>query len=187
MDIGIYCINAARYLFRDEPEEVLAMAATSNDPRFSEIEESLSAVLKFPGQKLASFSCSFGASDVSRYEVIGTEGSLSLDPAYEYAVELQFKLKAKEEQITKIPKHDQFAPELLHFADCINEDKQPRPSGYEGLNDLRVIDAIRESIETNSPVKVKGSKKSSKPDRELVLEKPGVEKPELVNVKSGSR
>ena len=32
MDIGIYCINAARYLFRDEPTEVVGMAAKGDDP-----------------------------------------------------------------------------------------------------------------------------------------------------------
>ena len=32
LDIGIYCINAARFLYGAEPAEVTAMAATSNDP-----------------------------------------------------------------------------------------------------------------------------------------------------------
>ncbi len=188
MDIGIYCINASRYLFQDEPIEVIAMTAQSNDPRFSEIEESLSAVMKFPGERLASFACSFGAADMGRFEVVGTEGSITLDPAYEYAVELQLKLKSgKEEQTTKLSKHDHFAPELLHFAECILEDKQPNPSGHEGLNDLRVIDAIRESVKTGSAVKIKTDPEASKPNKELVKEKPGVEKPELVNVQSGSR
>ena len=31
MDVGVYCINAARYLFRSEPEEVIAFGATIND------------------------------------------------------------------------------------------------------------------------------------------------------------
>ncbi len=188
MDIGIYCINAARYLFQSEPTEVTAMAAKSNDPRFKEIEESLSAVLKFPGEKLASFACSFGASDMGRFEIIGEEGSLTLDPAYEYAVELELKLRTGSEiHTTKLGKHDQFAPELLHFAECIQEDMEPRPSGYEGLNDLRVIDAIRESVITGQTVTVKASTKSSKPDKALVIEKPGVDKAELVNVEAGSR
>ena len=62
-DIGIYCINAARYLFQSEPEQVYAMAATSSDKRFSEVEESVTGTLRFPGARLAMFSCSFGASD----------------------------------------------------------------------------------------------------------------------------
>ena len=75
-DIGIYCINAARYLFRCEPEDVFAFGASSRDPRFREVEESVDAILRFPESCLASFSCSFGASDVSAYELVGSKGSL---------------------------------------------------------------------------------------------------------------
>jgi glucose-fructose oxidoreductase len=75
-DIGIYCINAARYLFRDEPWEVFCTTVNGTDPRFSEVEEMASVVLRFPKERLASFSCSFGAGDVSTYRVVGTEGQL---------------------------------------------------------------------------------------------------------------
>src|SRR5580700_9342117 len=36
---GVYCINAARYLFRDEPLEVIATSASSHDKRFRRTEE----------------------------------------------------------------------------------------------------------------------------------------------------
>jgi glucose-fructose oxidoreductase len=55
-DIGIYCINAARSLFRDEPVEVSAVTAGTLD----EVEESVSAVLRFPNERLATFTASFG-------------------------------------------------------------------------------------------------------------------------------
>src|SRR5579863_4823368 len=69
-DIGIYCINAARYLFRSEPEEVFAFAGTGDDERFREVEEGATAILHFPEGRLATFSCSFGASDVSEFQVV---------------------------------------------------------------------------------------------------------------------
>lgn len=187
-DIGIYCINASRYLFQEEPLEVVSIAARSQDSRFAEIEESISAVLKFPDEKLAAFACSFGATNVQRYEVIGTEGSIALDPAYEYAAELEYVLKVGEkEQRHKTPKRDQFAPELIYFAKCILENKEPRPSGYEGLNDILVIEAIRESATTGKKVAVKSSPRASHPDRTLIREKPGVAKPPMVNVQSGAK
>lgn len=189
MDIGIYCINASRYLFQEEPIEVIAMAAKSSDPRFADVEESVSAVLKYPNEKLATFACSFGAADTGRYEVIGTEGSVTLDPSYEYAMPLQFKLKNKDgEQLNTIEKHDQFAPELLHLAECILENKEPRPSGLEGLNDMVIIDAIKESIESGREVQIKSvSGSASRPDSELIEEKPGVEKPKLIAVEAPSK
>lgn len=82
-DIGIYCINGARYLFRDEPEEVFAYTANNGEKRFREVDEMTSAILRFPRQRLASFTCSFGASDVAAYQVVGTKGDVRVDPAYE--------------------------------------------------------------------------------------------------------
>ncbi|MEJ7618683.1 MAG: Gfo/Idh/MocA family oxidoreductase [Pyrinomonadaceae bacterium] len=92
-DIGIYCINAARYIFRSEPTEVLAMSATGDDDkRFTEVEEMVSASLRFPGDRIAAFTCSFGASSVSTYQIVGTKGTLRADPAYDYAGELKLNI-----------------------------------------------------------------------------------------------
>ena len=62
-DIGIYCINAARAAFAAEPTHVWATATNSGDARFKEVPETVSAVLKFPGHRVATFTCSFGAAD----------------------------------------------------------------------------------------------------------------------------
>ncbi len=146
-DLGIYCINAARYLFRDEPEEVLAASARSRDRRFREVDEMTSAILRFPGDRLATFTCSFGAADAATYRLVGTEGDLCLDSAYEYAegMEMTVTIKGKE-RTQSFPKTDQFAPELLHFSECVLTGKEPRPSGREGMADVRVIEAIFEPL-----------------------------------------
>ena len=75
-DIGIYCINAARYLFRDEPIEVVGLTANNGEERFTEIEEMTGALLRFPRERLAMFTCSFGSADVSQCELVGTKGRL---------------------------------------------------------------------------------------------------------------
>src|SRR5262245_32472830 len=86
-DIGIYCINAARGLFGDEPVEARAMAAGTA----GEVEETFTAALRFPGERMATFTCSFGAADVSEYRLVGTKGDLAVEPAYEYAMALQHR------------------------------------------------------------------------------------------------
>ncbi len=78
-DIGVYCIQAARHVFGEEPMEVFAAAATREEARFAEVDEMVAATLRFPQDQLASFTTSFGAADVSRYEVVGTKGTLRLD------------------------------------------------------------------------------------------------------------
>src|SRR6185437_10845602 len=71
-DIGVYCINAARYLFRAEPTEVVAFAANNGEERFREVEEMVSAVLRFPGDRLAGFTVNFATAQVSSYRLVGT-------------------------------------------------------------------------------------------------------------------
>ena len=84
LDLGIYCVNAARALFAAEPIAVAAMSASrQSDLRFKEIDEQVSVVLRFPEDRLAQFTGSFGAYDHSSLTVIGDKGRVRLDPAYE--------------------------------------------------------------------------------------------------------
>jgi glucose-fructose oxidoreductase len=186
-DIGVYCINAARSLFRAEPQEVFAFEARSNDKRFREVEESVSAVLKFPNAELASFACSFGAADVSAYEVVGTKGSVHAEPAYEYAEGLKLKItingKVKERAFGK---SDQFGPELVYFSDCILKNKEPEPSGKEGLADVRVIRALYESLDKREPVRVKIEQPEKRPSVVQEIRRPPIQKPNLVHAESSS-
>jgi len=186
-DLGVYCVNAARYLFRDEPEEVFAAEATSPDSRFREVEESVSAILRFPEARLASFTCSFGSGDVSAYEIVGSKGRLQADPAYEYAEGLRFTVTIEgKSREYKFGKSDQFAPELIYFSNCILKNREPEPSGEEGLADVRIIRALYRSMETGQPVKVEPVKKKKRPSVEQEIRRPPVEKPDLVRAKSAS-
>lgn len=177
-DMGVYCINAARYLFRAEPEEVFAWNQSARDERFAEVPEMTSAMMKFPGNRIATFTCSFGATDRSEFEIVGTKGSLKMDPGYEMAEDLKLDLTVDgktKKQVFK--KRDQFAPELIYFSDCILSNKQPEPSGEEGLADVRVIQALLQSAETNRPVEIAKTKIERRPQAEQEISKEAVENP----------
>jgi glucose-fructose oxidoreductase len=187
-DIGIYCINAVRNLFGAEPMEVVAFSANNGDPRFLECEETTSAILRFPGrERLAAFTCSFGAADVSAYRVVGSEGDLVMEPAYEYAGELKQRVTVNGRSRERtFPKRDQFAPELVSFSDCILTGVAPEPSGLEGLADVRVIRALYRSADTGQPVTLEPFSKEDGPSLDQELRRPPVRKPELVNTESPS-
>ena len=146
LDVGIYCVNAARYLFRAEPTEVTAYVATGADPKFKEVPEMVSAILRFPGERLATFVCGFGEAKTSAYQVLGTKGDLRLDPAFAHRGERTMTIsvdgKSKE---TEFPDGDQIAPEIVYFSDCIGKGQRPEPDGREGLIDLWIIEAIKSS------------------------------------------
>jgi glucose-fructose oxidoreductase len=184
-DIGVYCINAARYLFRSEPTEVLAMSVGGQTRKFSEIDESTAALLHFNGKRLAAFVTSFNASDVASYRIVGTKGQLHVEPAYEYAEGLAYKLTINGKQTTKrLGKRDQFAPQLLYFSDCILKDRSPEPSGEEGMQDVRIVQALYQSAKTRRAVKIPSFVDRKKPDSSQKIRRPGVRKPKLVKVAS---
>jgi predicted dehydrogenase len=187
-DMGVYCINAARYLFGSEPTEVFAATARSKDKRFEQVEEMATVVMHFSEERLASFTCSFGASDVSRYCLIGTKGILRSDPAYEYAMAIKQQITIGEKSKTKtFPKRDQFAAQLVYFSDCILKDKQPEPSGIEGLADVRVVEAIYESAQTKKAIRMPELPDRRRPNIQQEIHRPAHGKPRMVKAKAPSR
>jgi glucose-fructose oxidoreductase len=186
-DIGVYCINAARYMFGEEPLEVSAFAVSGTDQRFKQVDEMTAALLRFPQDRLATFLCSFGATDVSAYEVVGTKGRLRVEPAYEYVGELKQHLtingKTRERSF---PGRDQFAAELIYFSDCILNNRDPEPSGEEGLNDVRIIEALYKSAKARRPVVLENLRQKRRASSRQIISRPPVKKPKLVKVKSPS-
>lgn len=182
-DVGVYCINAARYLFQDEPIEVVATSANNGEKRFSEVDEMTSAILRFPGDRLAAFTVSFGGGRVSNYQVVGTKGDLRVDPAYGTQGEIKHTLTIDgEKQERSFASHDQIAAEFVYFSDCILQNKEPEPSGQEGLIDVQIIRALYHSIETGSFVKLDTPDRQQRPTAEQTIERPPVqEQPELVH------
>jgi glucose-fructose oxidoreductase len=187
-DIGIYCINAARYLFRAEPIEVFAFSAKNDDERFREVDEMTTAILRFPDERLANFTSSFGAADAAVYQVIGTKGTLCMDKPYEYAeaVELELTVNRKAQRRTYAP-GDQFAPELLYFSDCVLKDKEPEPSGIEGLIDVHIIRSLYKSAKTGLPIKLSQLSRRRRPNKRQEITRPPVEKPEEIHAEAPTR
>jgi predicted dehydrogenase len=186
-DIGIYCINAARYVFAAEPTQVWATATNSGDPRFTEVPETVHVVMKFAGNRLASFVCSFGAADRSRYQVVGTKGSVVCEPAYEYAEGLAYELTVGEKTRKKqFSKSDQFAPELVHFAQRARARRKPEPSGKEGLIDVAIIEAIHRSISSGKWVSMEDTpRKRRRPSLRQEMRRPAVPRePRIVHAES---
>jgi glucose-fructose oxidoreductase len=184
-DIGVYCINAARYVFQDNPVEVQAMAIRGTDPRFREVDEMTGGLLRFPDDRLACFVCSFGAADVSSYEVVGTKGRLQVDPAYEYVGELKQQLAMNGKARSRSFKRgDQFAAELIYFSDCIRKNREPEPSGLEGMIDVQIIEALYRSDKQGKAVKLSLPRKTLGPNLQHVIRRPPVRKPKVVRVPS---
>jgi predicted dehydrogenase len=186
-DMGVYCINAARYLFRAEPTAVAAYSASNGEKRFRKAGEMTSVVMEFPGSRLATFTCSFGAAEISRYTLVGTKGCLTAQPAFNYSMALGQQITIGEKTTEKkFAKRDQFAPQLIYFSDCILQNKTPEPSGWEGLADIRIVQAIYKSIRTGKKVGLSDFHRKRRPGMKQEIRRPAHGKPSTIKAESPS-
>src|SRR6185503_7679290 len=163
-DIGIYCVNAARYLFRAEPAEVMALKLAGRDHRFASVDEAYAVTMRFPHERVAQFTCSYGAYDRAHYELIGSDGILTLDNAYDYTADMTMQVHGKHGLKTRrFEKRDQIAAEIEYFARCVRDNVDPEPSGWEGLADVRILQAIHQSTRFGRAVPIDPILKPQRP------------------------
>ncbi len=158
-DVGVYCLNAARFLSDEEPYEVFATTVQpKDDPRFAEVEASCQVIAKFPSGFTAVFNSAYDAHKSQFLRVEGTEAYAELNPAFAYhGIKMKFTKFDQGMEIAHEPaleEKDQFAAEMDHFSLCVQKDLKPHTPGEEGLQDQRITDAIYESARSGKPVKV---------------------------------
>ena len=156
VDVGIYSLNIIRFVLGKEPLWVFADAnRPQGDPRFKEVEESVSAMLGFPGGVIANVLTSYGALKTTTLRVMGEEGSLLMDPAFPYDG-LGLEITTDDGTFSpSFPEYDQFSREFDHFAQCVRGGQTPWTPGEEGVADHRVMDAIYESARTGKRVELR--------------------------------
>ena len=159
-DVGIYCLNAVRFMSGEEPMEVWATTIQpKDDPRFTEVEETCIFGLRFPSGLVASCSTGYGAHRSQMLRLEGEKSWAELSPAFAYS---GLKLRTNKTEDGRnvvsepsIEEKDQFAAEMDHMASCVRANTEPHTPGEEGLQDQRITDAIYESARTGKVVKLK--------------------------------
>jgi len=147
-DVGIYSLNACRYLTGEEPENIAGTASViDHDGRFNEVEENVSWTMKFPSGIVASCATTYGADMEGFYRVHGSKGWLEVDSAFVYQG-LRLRADCTAGQLDELnpardPSH--FLAEADHFSHCIQNGLEPQSPGEEGLRDMRYIEQIYNS------------------------------------------
>ena len=154
MDIGIYALNATRYLTGEEPTAVNAMMhSTPGDPRFKEVEENITFQLRFPSGVLANCTSSYGG-PFNRFRVTGTRGWAELQPALSYDGLRMYAGSGRRLEERLHTEVDHFAAEMDHFSDCVMSDREPLTPGGEGLRDLQIMMKIYEAAQGGGAVTI---------------------------------
>jgi len=151
MDVGIYALQATRYLTGEEPAWLSATTTQGDPARFSEVEESIIWQAKFPGGAVSHCGSSYNASPIGYLRAIAERGWFALDPAFNYdgIHGMRSDGKAIDPQST-----DQFAVEMDDFAQCILDQRATKVPGEEGLRDVRIMMALYESARSGRPIVV---------------------------------
>ncbi len=152
-DLGVYCLNAARHIFRDHPTKAMAMSSFGNaDPRFTEVEEGIAVTLQFSKGRMAQFYAGFGADMLDEFHIAGTKGSISLTNAYRFDVARKLVLQHGDDtQVTEFGKTDNFSGMISYFADRIQHGNRPLADGAEGLADMVGMLAVEAAARSQLP------------------------------------
>ncbi len=154
-DIGVYCINAARYITDEVPEQIWATACYLDDERFREVPSTVSFAMVFPSGVHAMCTCSFNAAVQRAFTVHCENGIVRMNPAFAYE-----GLRLFEERDGEIKEHrqddfDQFAAEMDYFSLCLLNDEDRAAAANEGKIDVQIISAIHRSIREQRTVEWK--------------------------------
>lgn len=185
LDMGPYPVNAARYMFSDEPVEVVsAVGVRHPESGFDQdFDDSVAITLRFPNNRLAQFTLSYYGGPVNSLTVVGTEGSLLLDPAYMFGQPVEQTLAVGEKKHkTSFKNTDHFGGELKYFSDCILNNTEPEPDGEEGFADVRVLEGVLAALKSGSSVKLAPFTRTKRIDTEgQKVELRAVSTPKLVH------
>jgi predicted dehydrogenase len=153
MDIGIYALQAARYIAGAEPVAVSARSIVTELAKFKDIDESILFDLEFPNSILAGCSSSY-ATSLNRFWAGAEEGAFELSPALHYHGIRGRSYGGDGVREMSFPDIDQFSAEMDDLADCILTGRPTRVPGEEGRQDLRIMTAIYESAAAGKTVRL---------------------------------
>jgi predicted dehydrogenase len=151
MDVGIYALQATRYLSGEEPLLVSAVTTTTDPVKFKDMEESITWQMKFPSGTIAHCGSTYNFNGLNRFTAYADKGAFELDPAYNYE---GIRGRRSDRVPIEFPIIDQFAAEMDDFAQCILNNKPTRVPGEEGLRDVKIMMAIYEAARTGQTVKL---------------------------------
>jgi predicted dehydrogenase len=155
-DVGVYCVNTARWVTGKDPVEAAAYQWTVDPEAFKEVDENVAFRLNFPDGLIMQGTASWGGAQESFFHIVGEKGWARLAPAYQYNEErhLYGRIGGRwfEKKYNVI---NELALELDALADCIRRNREPGPNGIEGLCDVVVMQAIYQSAREGRPVSIR--------------------------------
>jgi D-xylose 1-dehydrogenase (NADP+, D-xylono-1,5-lactone-forming) len=135
MDVGCYCVSAARFVCGGEPEAVTAHAVGR------EVDLAFAGAMRFPGGTLAHFDCAMNAAYRSELEVVGEARRLLVrDPFHSREVGIEL-----DGERVDVPFADPYGCELEEFAAVAAGEREAAFGRADALGQARALAALHES------------------------------------------
>ncbi len=144
MDVGVYAIQASRYLSGEEPIEISALETKTDPVLFAEVDETIAWTMKFPSGLTASLITTYGFNGPNDFTAFAENGMFGMKSAFGYGG--QSGWTSDENIKIEFPQSDHFVLQMDAFSAAILADKPFAPAGEDGLKDMLVVDAIYRSI-----------------------------------------
>jgi len=149
MDMGVYCIQGARYVTGEEPAYVSAREEKTKPELFKEVDETVYFDLEFPSGCVANGISSYNM-NLNHLKVKAENGDFELSEAYRYG-----GMEGKTPNgPMNFPQINQQAAQMDDFANCIMQNKETIVPGEMGLQDIKIVEAIYRSIASGKKEKI---------------------------------
>jgi predicted dehydrogenase len=148
LDIGCYCISAARFIFGREPKRVVGMVDI--DPDF-QVDRHASGILDFaPG--MATFIVSTQSDSSHHLKIFGDKASLVVEnPFYKRDVPSRLIVRrGEEDEVVEVGMSDHYLDQINAFSQAALEGKSSPTPLSDALANMKVIDAIFAAGGSNS-------------------------------------
>lgn len=146
MDVGVYALQACRYLSGEEPVEVTALETKTDPVKFAEVDETIQWSMRFASGITANCLTTYGFNGYNQFTAFAENGRFGMESAYGYSGQKGWT--SKPDVPLTFPAIDHFVAQMDAFSLSILNDQPFEPSGTEGLRDLLVVEAIYRSIAT---------------------------------------
>lgn len=147
-DMGVYCLNATRYVTGEEPLAVMAQEVNER-PAFTEADENTLFQLEFPSGALATCATSF-AMNINYLNVTAEKGWYNLSPFQAYRGVKGMSSNGPLNFTIENEQTKQMDDDCL----AIMNKTAPIVPGEEGLADIRVVNAIQLSAKLGRRVEL---------------------------------
>jgi predicted dehydrogenase len=155
-DLGVYCINTTRWLVDEDPIAATGISWVRDKRRYKQVEEGVAFRLEFKSGIILQGTAAYSAAFSSFVHIHGEKGWAELGPAFAFEEERRISGKVGGKWFAKTYKPmDEFVLEIDAFASCIQENREPEPTGEQGLRDIIIIDAIYRAIKQRRSVEIK--------------------------------